>query len=269
MNKQVFLLFFLLVFPLITFSKNVAVINGQAITEKEFKRRYQQQLKVFRYTPPTKENILNDIINFELAVQEAKNKKLMDDPEIKERINMVLVQSVVERALAGKISKINVTDEEVQNYCKNNPELRTSVIFIPLSSYATNAAVERAMSKAKNALKEVKSGKAFEEVVAEYSEGPTISRGGDMGYLLKDKVDPEYYETAKNLKLGKTSDIIRTQFGLHIIKLTGRKPCSNFDNIADWKRLIYNNKKMELYKNYYASLRKKSKISINKSAIKE
>lgn len=242
----------------------IAEINGQPLTKSEFERRYQEQLRMFRYTPPTRKNVLDDIINFELTVQEAKRKGINKDPQIQERISMVLVQGLLEKEMAAKIARIDVTDSEVKKLCKTDPELRTSVIFIPQNRFATPSAKENARKKAGEALAKLKKGIDFEEVVAEYSSGPSVANGGDMGYLTKDKMDPTYYAKAKALEIGRFSNIVTSQFGLHIIKLTGRKPCRDI-NTADWKRMIYNMKKMKLYEQYYAELRKKSKVKINSS----
>ena len=97
----------------------VAEINGRKITREEFDRRYKENIAFFKYGAPTKENVLNDIINFEVAVQEAHKLGLEKDPDIQVRMNTVLYQALVERQLAGKFKNaVDVSEEEAKSYCK-------------------------------------------------------------------------------------------------------------------------------------------------------
>ena len=80
----------------------VATVNGKKISKTDFNRRYKENVQVFRFTPPTKMGVLHDIINFELAVQEAKKMGLEKNPEVQERIGAILYQSLIENKLSEK-----------------------------------------------------------------------------------------------------------------------------------------------------------------------
>ena len=57
--------------------------------------------------------------------------------------------------------------------------------------------------------------------------------GGDIGYQMKDRLDPSYYAAAIKLKQGQyTTKPIRSQYGLHIIKLTGKLPCGDIMQLS-------------------------------------
>ena len=247
----------------------IANINGKALSKKEFDRRYKENVLIFKFTPPTKASVLNDIINFELAVEEAKKQGLDKNPDIQERINAVLYQALVEHALSDKFKKaVNVTEEEARDFCNRYPEIRTSHIYIPLKQTALKAEEEKAYQKIRAAEKELNSGTAFEKVVAEYSDGYATTAGGDIGFQTKDKLDPTYFDTAAKLSVGDVSKIIRSQFGLHIIKLTDKKSCKDI-NIPEFQRMVYDEKRGKIFSDYLSGLRSKAKVSINQNLIKE
>lgn len=68
-------------------------------------------------------------------------------------------------------------------------------------------------------LSEIKNGKDFIEAAKEYSEDVSASSGGDVGYIEKGKMVPEFEEAVYRLKKGEISDIVETEFGFHIIKV--------------------------------------------------
>lgn len=245
----------------------VASINGKKLSLEEFNRRYNENIKYFKFTPPTKSNVLNDIIKFELGVMEAKKRGLDKKPMIIERMNTVLYQALVEDALSGKFKKIKVSDKDVQNFCKSYPEVRTSHVYVPLRANPLKSEESAAREKIAKALAELKKGKDFEAVVAEYSDGYATTSGGDIGYQMKDKLDPSYYAAALQLENGAyTQEAIRSQFGLHIIKLTGKRACSEI-NVAEWKRMIYDEKRAKVFNDFLQQLRKQAKVEVNHKAI--
>ncbi|MEH7222677.1 peptidylprolyl isomerase [Bacillus sp. JJ1566] len=84
---------------------------------------------------------------------------------------------------------------------------------------------EEQKAEAKKKIEEAKakldSGEKFEDVAKEYSDDATAQNGGDLGWFGKGRMVPEFEETAFALKEGETSDIIESQYGYHIIKVTG------------------------------------------------
>ena len=72
-------------------------------------------------------------------------------------------------------------------------------------------------------LRKLKQGAGFEKIAREYSTDSTKSRGGDLGWFGPGKMVPAFEEACKRLSNGSLSDVVSTQFGFHIIKLTGKK----------------------------------------------
>jgi parvulin-like peptidyl-prolyl isomerase len=116
---------------------------------------------------------------------------------------------------------------------------------------------------------QLKPGKmSFAEVAQRFSDGVAAPVGGDLDYNTRDKLDPAFYDAAVKLKTpGTISSIVRSQFGYHIIKLTGVRPWSETDQ-AQIKRLVYDERRSQIFEKYMADLRKASKVNVNQAALK-
>ena len=70
-------------------------------------------------------------------------------------------------------------------------------------------------------LNRIRQGAEFSSLAREFSTCPSKSKGGDLGWFGEGKMVREFEEAVKRLSQGKVSDVVRTQFGFHIIKRTG------------------------------------------------
>lgn len=77
--------------------------------------------------------------------------------------------------------------------------------------------------EANRLLGEMGNGKTFEELAKRYSSCPSGANGGDLGFFGKSQMVKEFEDAAFALKPGQVSQPVRTQFGWHLIKLTGKK----------------------------------------------
>ncbi len=76
---------------------------------------------------------------------------------------------------------------------------------------------------AQQLLRQIKLGGRFETIAKEHSTCPSRSKGGDLGWFGPGKMVGQFEAACKRMSPGSISDVIQTQFGYHIIKLTGRK----------------------------------------------
>ncbi|MDO8506969.1 MAG: peptidylprolyl isomerase [bacterium] len=77
-----------------------------------------------------------------------------------------------------------------------------------------------AEKKANEVLAKVKAGEDFAELAKKYSEDTTAAKGGDLGSVKKGQLVPEFEDALWKLQVGQTSDLVKTVYGYHIIKLT-------------------------------------------------
>jgi len=76
---------------------------------------------------------------------------------------------------------------------------------------------------AEDILKKIKQGGNFESFARQYSTCPSKSSGGDLGWFGPGQMVAPFESACKRISPGSVSDVVQTQFGYHIVKLTGRK----------------------------------------------
>jgi peptidyl-prolyl cis-trans isomerase C len=137
----------------------------------------------------------------------------------------------VKRWLQETIAKnISVSEEEIHNFYVNNPhwftqpeKINARHILIKVPPGADKAMVAAARKKIEEILAEAKKGSDFAELAQKYSEGPSAPKGGELGFLPRGRLVKSFEEAAFALESGEISDVVRTHYGFHIIKLEARQ----------------------------------------------
>jgi peptidyl-prolyl cis-trans isomerase C len=76
---------------------------------------------------------------------------------------------------------------------------------------------------AEQLLKKIRQGARFEAIARDFSTCPSKSKGGDLGWFGPGKMVPAFEAAVKRMGTGSVSKVVSTQFGFHIIKLTGKR----------------------------------------------
>ena len=76
---------------------------------------------------------------------------------------------------------------------------------------------------AKELKTKIAAGSTFEEMAELYSSCPSKAKGGDLGWFGKGQMVKPFEESAFSLSEGTVSQPVKTQFGYHLIKLTGKR----------------------------------------------
>lgn len=246
----------------------VAQVGKKTITLEEFNKKYNE-VKSQTVNPPTKALFLEDLIRYEMGLQEAEKRGLQKDPIVLERLDQEMYKALLEKELGPRIQKIQVSDKEMQAWYAKNPELRTSHILIEYKAGATPTQVAEAQKRATEIYEEVKKSKRpFEELVKLYSDDALSKQaGGDIGWQSRVTLVPGYYEAAAGMKVGEVKGLIESQFGFHIIKLTGRRSFENA-NKRQIRAAVYDEKRKQIFNEYFEKLKKSYSIKENTSVIK-
>lgn len=246
----------------------VAQVGKKNITVEEFNKKYND-VKSQTINPPPKDLFLEDLVRYEIGLQEAEKRGFQKDPIVLERFNQEMYKALLEKDLGPLIQKIQVSDKEMQAWYANNPELRTSHILIEFKPGATPAQIAEAKKRATEILAEVqKSKRPFEELVKLYSDDALSKQaGGDIGWQSRVTLVPGYYDAAASMKVGELKGLIESQFGFHIVKLTGRRSFENA-NKRQIRAAVFDEKRKQMFNSYFEKLKKSYSIKENKSLIK-
>ncbi len=186
--------------------------------------------------------------------------------EAKQRIKKGMAyQKLMEAQWAGKI---NVTEDDAKKYYSENAkqleQVRASHILIKPHTADPNTdpneAKATAKAKAEDLLKQIKDGADFAELARANSDCPSSKQGGDLNFFARGQMTPAFEEAAFALKPGQVSDVVETQFGYHIIKVTDRKNDTFEKAKDDVMKLLTQPKQAEFAEEYIASLKANAKI---------
>lgn len=246
----------------------LATVGKKKITYGYFTEKYNTTKNYLNR--PSPRLFLQDLIRYEMGVQEAKRRNLRNSPVIKERLNQEMYKYLVDKAIAGDISKIQISENELEKEYMVSPEIRTSHIYISLKPGASKKEIAETYKRALKIYKKVAaSKKSFAEQVALYSDD-TISRaiGGDIGYQSRVSTAYPYYEAAIRLKRGQISKPVRSPFGFHIIQLTGKKPFAEADK-RQLRAVVFERKRKVHFDRFFKKLGKNYSIKIKDSLVKK
>lgn len=113
--------------------------------------------------------------------------------------------------------------QNIQQYQVPN-RVHVQHILLMTVGKTTEAESEEVRKKAEDVLQQAKKGAKFEDLAKKYSEDPgTKDKGGDLGWIVQGQTVPEFEKTAFSLEKGKISDLVKTQYGFHIIKVLDKE----------------------------------------------
>ena len=164
------------------------------------------------------------------------------------------------------------SDAEAQDFYAKNPDkfkqeeqVRASHILIRVDEKADAATKKKAKDQIESVLKQARAGADFAKLAQEYSQDGSAAQGGDLNYFTKEQMVPAFSSVAFSLKPGQISDVVTTQFGYHIIKVTDHKPARVVpyeEASAKIKEYLTEQKKQQHADAFIEGLKKKSKIEV-------
>jgi len=244
----------------------LASFNGQIITLGEFNQLWEEVPEEYKLQLD-KSMILDQMISEKLLIQEAEKIGLEEDNDVLEQIKkmteQILVQVLIEREI---LDKIKVNDEEILEYYEQNKDSFTEKEQVHLYNILLETEEE-----AQDILEQLMAGVDFSEIAKERSTGPSAAQGGDLGYLSKGTIIPEIEEVVFALELEELSEVIKTDFGFHILKITEKKPetVKTLEEVKeDIIQILLPDKQKEAFENLLEELKSKSEIEINEEALK-
>ncbi len=246
-------------------NKIVATVGTKKITLDEFNKKYSDVSKQVVTNMPSKKIFLEDLIRYEIGIQEAKKKNIEKDPIFIDRMNQEIYKILLEKELGQKVQESQVTEAEMKAFYAKNPQIRISDILIEVKNGATAQQKEEAKKRALEILADVlKSKRPFEELARLYSDDLTTKNlGGDIGWQSRITLIPTYYEAALKMKMNQITDsLVETPFGFHIFKLTGRRTYEEATK-REIRMAVFDEKRKIIFDQYFNGLKKKYTVDAN------
>ena len=230
------------------------VLQNNQLTPKKFEESIRNDLLIqqvrdglqkLTFIPPNNltETLKATSQQREISVAEFKTKEYMAKANIAEKdmqafydqnkLKFVAPEQVkaefVVFSLASILPTINVTDDEIKAFYKTNADKyqnqqqrEASHILIAASKNAPPAEKAKAKAKAEDILSQIrKNPKMFEELATKYSQDPeSAKKGGELGAFGRGMMVKPFDDAVFSMKVNEISNIVESDFGYHIIKLT-------------------------------------------------
>jgi peptidyl-prolyl cis-trans isomerase D len=165
----------------------------------------------------------------------------------KRKAKYIFVESLKLRA------DVKVTDDELRQYYEQHkneytlPERVKAQHILFKTQGKTPEEVEKIKEKARGVLERAKKGEDFGALAKQFSDDTTAASGGDLGDFGRGQMVPEFERAAFSLGVGAISDLVQTQFGVHIIKVNGKQEQRErpFEELKEAIRPIVETRKAE------------------------
>jgi peptidyl-prolyl cis-trans isomerase C len=164
------------------------------------------------------------------------------------------------------------SDAEVKDFYDKNPDkfkqdeqVRASHILVRVPENADAATKQKAKAEIESVLKQARAGADFAKLAQQHSQDGSAAQGGDLNYFGHGQMVPPFEQAAFALKPGQISDVVTTQFGYHIIKVTDRKDARVVPFEEAKPRIsefLAEQKKQQHADAFIEGLKKKSKIEV-------
>jgi peptidyl-prolyl cis-trans isomerase SurA len=127
-------------------------------------------------------------------------------------------------------SRIVVSDSEIQAFLRSQEsqgekidEYNLTHILVTVPEQATPDEVKQRRARAETALAQLRQGLDFRQVAAGFSDAPDALQGGAMGWRSAARLPTIFLEALKNMKVGQTSELLRSPNGFHILRMVDKR----------------------------------------------
>jgi peptidyl-prolyl cis-trans isomerase D len=208
---------------------------GPSELQDEFKYKNEKVKLDYAFIKP--EDLEAKITPDEAEIKAAyeKNRSRYQIPE--KRVVRYALVDLNQLRQTAQVSDDELKAQYQQNIQQYQVPNRVHVEHVLLMTVGkTDAEVEEIRQKAEDVLKQAKKGAKFEDLAKKYSEDPgTKDKGGDLGWIVQGQTVPEFEKTAFALDKDKISDLVKTQYGFHIIKVLDKETAHTkpFEEVKD------------------------------------
>ena len=179
------------------------------------------------------------------------------------------IEKMMEAHVAGTAA---ATDAEARQFYEGNPDkfkqgdtVRASHILLRVDGKAPEAARKQARARIEAILKQARSGDDFAALARKHSQDGSAQAGGDLGFFERGAMVPAFSDAAFSLKPGEISDVVTTEFGYHIVKVTEKKAASTvpYEQVSQQiVTFLSGRKKQERAAQFIDDVKKRARIEV-------
>ena len=166
-----------------------------------------------------------------LSLEEFRKNIEAQGSSYKDFRNTVRKEMIIQRVQRGKVGgRVEISEQELENFI-NSEEGRTKLaeqynvqqILISIPGRANETEVEKANGQALALLERIKEGESFSKLATTYSSGQNALEGGSLGWRTATELPSLFAKEVSILKVGETSEPIRSGAGFHLIHLAEKR----------------------------------------------
>ena len=284
----------------------VLTVNGEKITVKQFDKVLNAQKKIFRVQNveelKTEELVwikirgLNEIIRNTLIAQEIAKENISIEQNVLESnlrkaregylegafektldLEGISIadweKSIEKKLLTNELihqqvnSKVSLSDKELRDYYdKNHNEFhkkeQVKALHIMVESEEEIREIQKELRSKQ---------KTFPALAMEYSLGPEGAQGGDLGYFEAGQM-PEEFDDVFKLKINKVSDIIKTPYGFHLLKVVDKIEERKMDFVESKSRvekILLQHLQDQAFQKWFLKLKQNAEIEIEYESLEK
>lgn len=242
----------------------VATVGFTALTVDDIAQRVKNSPDAYRdYIQSSPRLIVEDQINqlllYRTALRYRRRYRRKLSALMRQYYQEMLIKEFVDREIVGKIY---VPPEDIKNYYNTH-----------LSEFMTPARVRiqeivlSSQEQAENVLNRLIVGEDFDAIARKESTSESREAGGDLGWIDKEKLDPDLARLVVQMKPGQIlAKIVKTTLGYHIIRFGGEEPqrIRSLEEATPYIRNIFvSQQKRKEVETYIGQLRKRSRIDVS------
>jgi peptidyl-prolyl cis-trans isomerase D len=214
--------------------------DGVSVSPAEIQEefRYENEKIKLAYIFIKPEDLAEKITPNEAEIKSyyEQNKSKYQIPEKRVvRYGLLDLNKIRENTLVTDDELKAVYQQNIQQYEVPNRVHAEHILFTTVGK--TDAEVAEIKQKAEDVVAQAKKkGANFEDLAKKYSEDPgSKAKGGDLGWIVQGQTVPEFEKAAFGLPKGEVSDVIKTQYGFHIIKVLDKETAHTkpFEEVKD------------------------------------
>jgi peptidyl-prolyl cis-trans isomerase C len=234
--------------------------NGKKLSEQEAAAELQRQIKKMGMTEQQFRERISRQIMARKKIEDVMQEKirLPEEKEVRAYFDKIVAFNKTNSTSAPK----GLQDEEAAAFLQAAAEVkamtseraRMARILVKFSPGASQAEKKRALKTAQDIKKRLDAGEDFAAVAREESEDPeSAPRGGDVGYVTKGILPPDFEKTVFSLPVGDVSEPIETEIGYNIVRVQEKRAAEKpefekfKDELARFMSGLNRQKELEAY----------------------